>query len=307
MKRNLLAVSHDAGGAEILSSYLRHKRGDYKALYCVAVGPAQSIYVRKGLAKCMISVACAKKLLSDGRVGFVLTSASWGSGLESAFIAQANKKSIETVVMLDHWVNYTGRVTSRPSRIWVVDRFAKKIAEKEFGRDTRITVKPNYYYKDLRSEYSASAHGKRRGIRLNILFLSDANAEFCAFRKEKMVFDDVEKVAGIVETIKGAKPVRPVSLRIRLHPAERLSKYSLVTAGGCDALDIEVSDPRRNSIIDDIRSSDLVLGMRSSALIISSLFKNTVSLCDELPAWFLARGIKGRARGLNELLRNLKR
>ena len=61
MKHNLLAVSHDAGGAEVLSSYLKHSLNRYRNLECVVQGPAKRIFLRKGLKSCIVSAREGKK------------------------------------------------------------------------------------------------------------------------------------------------------------------------------------------------------------------------------------------------------
>ena len=77
----IAVVSHDAGGAEILSSWLRQN----KQPYCLVLGgPAIAIFQRK-LGNCKIDPLAQAIELCD----WVLCGTSWQSNLEKEAIAEA--------------------------------------------------------------------------------------------------------------------------------------------------------------------------------------------------------------------------
>jgi len=314
VKQNLLVVSHDSGGAEVLSSYLRHKRKEYGVLRCVVKGPAERIFHNKGLRRYVVDIREGKRIISDGKADLLLTSVSRNSDLEINYITLAKKQSIKTVTMLEHWVNYKGRFgypsrqwrKNLPDEIWVMDEIANKTAEKEFGREIKIKMKPNFYFKDLKTEYSNIAASKDRKF-FNVLFLSEPIVGHRNPKEKKVVIAETEKVVKLIEFMNTMDCNKPVRFTIRPHPIERSSEYSEILEYNSDSHDFRValSDLNLNSLVEDIKNSDVVLGIKSSALIIASLFKNTISCCDKLPLWFLAydvRHIRPNLKGLEHFL-----
>ena len=314
MKHNILAVSHDAGGAEVLSSYLSHKRKDYSLLRCVVKGSAERAFIGKGLRRYLIDVNKGKKLIFNRQVNLLLTSTSWRPWLEIDFIKLARKHSITTVAVLEHWMNYKERFKyphkgwrgNLPDEIWVVDELARKIAKEEFGEAVKIRIKPNFYFRDLKSEYSKTAASKDRRC-FNILFLSEPAAEHKALNKKKIKFNEIEKVTKLTEFMKGLDYRKPILFKIRQHTIENPSKYSAIIKYNSNNRDFKIalSDPKRDSLVKDIKSADAVIGMQSPALIIASLFKDTICCCDQSPLRFSAYNIKQAGpslKGLEQLL-----
>ena len=125
---SICIVCHDAGGAEILSSWALKQS---ESLICVLDGPAISIFQRK-------NVIFEKRNLKDAinKSDWIICGTSWQSNLEKNAIIYANKINRKVVSFLDHWVNYRERFILKgkihlPSEIWVGDNEAKIIARKE--------------------------------------------------------------------------------------------------------------------------------------------------------------------------------
>ena len=91
-------VAHDAGGAEIVSSYIKQKGLD--CLYSLG-GPALSIFKRK-LGRVRV-VSLEESILNSE---WVLCGTSWQSNLEWQAIGLAKTQGKKTVAFLDHWINY---------------------------------------------------------------------------------------------------------------------------------------------------------------------------------------------------------
>lgn len=315
MKHNLLTVCYDPGGAEVLGSYLRHKRDEYGTLWCVAQGLAKRIFQRKGLQKYLIEAKRARRLILKRKVDLLLSSTSRTSNLEIDFIRLAKQNSIATIAILEHWINYKERFgypcqnwrRNLPQELWVMDDLAKKIAQRELGKTVMIKLKPNFYFKDLKAEYSNTITSKSRGY-FNILFLNEPILGPINFKDKRVkIVTQIKKIKRLINFIKSRDYQRPICFTLRHHPIERPLAYAgfVRDNSGSRNLRVVLSNSNRNSLIKDIKNSDVVMGIKSSALAIASLFKNTIGYCDRPPVWFSAYRIKyvgSNMEGLEHLL-----
>jgi hypothetical protein len=139
-------VCHDAGGAEIVSSYVR--LNNLEAKYCLE-GPAIKVFERK------LGGIKNKSLLDViDSVDWLLCGTGWQSDLEWNAIQEAKRQKIKTVSFLEHWVNYLGRFNRNgiqilPDEIWVGDIYAQKIAKDTFP-DTKVKLLENPYLAEIK-------------------------------------------------------------------------------------------------------------------------------------------------------------
>ena len=144
----IAVVSHDAGGAEVLSSYVR--RSGLECLFVLA-GPARKIFERKlGEVNAM---PLDEALL---RADSILCGTSWPSAFEWNAMKQARVCGKRSVAILDHWMNYGVRFTREgetclPDELWVGDAEAEKLARSLFPA-TKLTLVENPYFLDIREE-----------------------------------------------------------------------------------------------------------------------------------------------------------
>lgn len=117
-----LVVAHDAGGAEILSSWAR-RQGDEDLRYVLA-GPAVAIFERK------VERILTGKDVPRG-IDFVLCGSSASEKLETRLTRWALRSGIPCAVWLDHWKNYRQRLDLLPDEVWVTDRWAADLAKRE--------------------------------------------------------------------------------------------------------------------------------------------------------------------------------
>ena len=127
---NTLIVSHDAGGAFLLSKWCRDWENKCEFVYYLN-GPAIDIF------KNIIPDICNLENIDWKEVSRVITSTGWQTTFEVDAVKVAKNKGIYVVSYLDHWANYTSRFLidgnlHLPNEIWVADNEAKLIAEKEF-------------------------------------------------------------------------------------------------------------------------------------------------------------------------------
>ena len=136
MTEHVTIVSHDTGGAEILSSWLKHNNHSASV---VAAGPAKKIFEFKCPNVEFLNLEDAL-MKSD----WVLTGTGWESNFERQAISKAHKLGIKTIAFLDHWVNYRERFEENgsivlPDEIWVGDSEAEKLAKNIFDTPCKFS------------------------------------------------------------------------------------------------------------------------------------------------------------------------
>ena len=115
----ITVVCHDAGGAEILSSWVLKTHHMFNV---VTAGPAVEIFDRK-------CIGSEKQSLTEviNKSDWVLCSTG-DSGFELQAIKLGRQQGKRTVAFLDHWCNYKERFQnddgsfSFPDEIWVGDK-----------------------------------------------------------------------------------------------------------------------------------------------------------------------------------------
>src|SRR3954452_10037732 len=134
----VLVAAHDAGGAEVVSSWLR-RGGVLRECSCVAEGPAETVFRRKLPDLDYISRDDALRRLPEHDL--VLTGTSGLADLERVVIRAAREAGVRSATFLDHWHSYETRFRCGdslvlPDEIWVGDDAAMKLAREQFPATT---------------------------------------------------------------------------------------------------------------------------------------------------------------------------
>jgi hypothetical protein len=251
-------VAHDAGGAEVLSSYVaRH------AIPCkfVLEGPARKVFERKLGAIAMTSLEDAIATCNS-----LLCGTSWESELEWRAIAAAKDAGKPAIALLDHWVNYRKRFIRRdreclPDTIWVGDAAAEELARSTFP-GTPVQLVANPYFEDIREEFSelerAAAAADRNGLR--VLFLCTP----MMVHEQKRGYTEFDALRYFFANRSAlGKPV--ASLVIRPHPSEDKNKYlQMAKEFGAEA---RLGGDK--SLLQEIAESDVVMGCGSMAMVVA--------------------------------------
>jgi hypothetical protein len=258
-------VSHDAGGAEILSSWV--SRADCQASIAVA-GPAESIFKLKCPQAEFLSLdeALAK---SD----WMLCGTGWQSSFELYAIARARAMGKKTVAFLDHWVNYIERFEEDgqrvlPDEIWVGDNYAERIARALFDQ-TPVLLQPNPYVEDLVAEIAETQTGRSRAVGNRVLYVCEPIAEHalaqygnehhCGYTEHDALRFFLTNVVSL------GRPVDAIT--IRPHPSERANKYHWAS----DFIALPVEFGAKRSLIEETLASDIVVGCESMAMVVGLL------------------------------------
>lgn len=269
MKKNYIAVvSNDAGGAEILSSYIKKKKNNY---IFVLTGPAKKIFYNKLKKIKNVNLEKAEKISHK-----LICGTSFQSKLELKAISKFIKNGKETTALLDHWTNYKKRFIYKkkfvqPQNIWVFDHHAKKLAKKIFNR-SKIFLKQNYFLSDIKKSYHKKKKLKKKY--LNILYASEPISEFkkkyhsnlknlFEYKTFKYFYNNINYI-----TKKNYK------IRFRHHPNENHKKYRWVFR-----LFKNIKLSKNISLIKDIERSDVVVGRQTMALVVGLVLGKKVISC----------------------------
>lgn len=260
----ITAVAHDAGGAEVVSSYVRQHPGEWT--FSLG-GPARTVFERK------LGVVVSTPLeAAIGRGDWLLTGTGWQSDLEWRALERARSSGKKSVAFLDHWSNYAGRfergsVIHLPDEIWVGDRHAQSAAKALF-RTVPIRLVPNPYLIDVVAEIETASRTVLRKLDRGVqrlLYVCEpfrAHAEqsgrhwgYDEFEALRFFFQNVNRVTSRVDSI----VVRP-------HPADPSGKYQVFLAE-FPMLPIALSTS--GSLAEDIAAADVVVGCESMALVVA--------------------------------------
>ncbi|MCX5766083.1 MAG: hypothetical protein NTZ43_02510 [Gemmatimonadetes bacterium] len=267
-------VSHDAGGAEVLSSYVRA----HPAPSCYVLGgPARQVFERK-LGPLTVSTISAALETSDE----LLCGTGWQSTLEIDAIAHFRTRGMRTVAFLDHWVNYAERFVRNgqlclPDEIWVGDSDAERLAVAAFP-STVVRLEPNLHFQEVRQEFLAIAGGgPLRTTGTSVLYVTEPIREH-----GKLKFGD-ERYFGYTEEdslryfLSNSAAVDPwiSSITIRSHPAESAGKYRWALT----EFSLPIVEGGSRALVSEIADADMVVGCESMALVVALLGGKRVVSC----------------------------
>ena len=272
-----LVVSHDAGGAEIVSSWVRQNPQN---AYCYVLGgPAVSIF-RKKFKEMKIKQAAELKRLA-GESDFVLTGSSQSSTLEKEAINKAKYSNTKSATFLDYWYGFKERfVLNRkmvlPDEIWVADEYALKLAKKSFPKE-KVILKTNPYLQELLEEKAKSVPDIKKSDRLRIIYLCQPYKQ--EYRNNCGKVDYITDVSAVEYFLQNVSDYLPdkADVRLRIHPVEAKDKYGNVIKPFNNSVKITVG--KNQSLAEDLAWADWAVGMHAQALAIALFFDLKVFHC----------------------------
>ena len=258
-------ISHDSGGAEILSSLLLRRRSPE---LLVLEGPAVAIFERKLGAIRPLPLEEAVQ-----RSAWVLSGTSWQSDLEWRALVRARELGKPSVAFLDHWINYKERFLRggqlcMPDEIWVGDEYAARMARSQFAGQ-RVRLVENPYFDDVRRSFASLGASLARPARPVLLYVTEPMREhgLLHYGDERYFgYTEEEAVQYFLENLKFiASDVARIV--IRAHPSEPEQKYAW--ARERVSAPLEISEGK--SLIEDIATADIVVGCESMAMVVALL------------------------------------
>ena len=272
MKKKVLIASYDAGGAEILSNWLKYEKPN---ALVVVDGPAKKVFKKNCPNEKFFKLDYALS-----KCDWVLCSTGWSSNFELNVLAKAKKLKKKSVAFLDHWVNYLDRFRSQnkkyifPDEIWVGDLYAKKIATSTF-KNIPIYQKKNPYFHDIILTINANIKKKSdKKFYKKVLYVSEPIEDHNKLKnklKKNFYYNEHDALRYFLKNLYQIdKDIGEITLRP--HPSEKVNKYNWVKK--FDKVKIKFS--KNKSLIEDISYSDIVVGCETMAMVIGLLLKKRV-------------------------------
>ncbi len=269
-------VSHDSGGAELISSYLKHQK-KYKNYLFNLSGPAKKIF-RKKIGICKNTDL--NKLIKFSHKIIV----TCGSIIEKKTLKLSISKKIKTILVLDSWLYYKERLIYKdgsinyPDEIWVFDKHAHNKAKKIFRLP--IKLKRNFYLHDLKKKFIKKKNN-------NILYFCYPDKfEYNIFFKNKIKWYKeliaIKKFVKILNKLISNK--KEFKLILRLHPKQNLkiTYWKNYYRKIFEKDDINVKFSKNKNLIDDLSENSFIVGSHTQALYFSKmLYKKTFSLASK--------------------------
>lgn len=257
-----LIAAHDAGGANQLIYRFREN----SAAYFILTGPAASI-------------ADSMKLSYKSNLDFdkirsydvVYIGSNSKPQLSDRILSAALSQDIETVGVLDHWVNYSTRWEVHPDRVEVQDIRALIGGLFTFG--LKIRLSHNYYLKFIKSSLKSNEVGAD-GL---LVILQPLKNQFVHDSSKICFCTGIEKFVKLIPGI--------TSITLREHantPSTPCASHLATTLN----LNVRVSSLNQ-PIEGDLAINHFVLGLDSYALYLArKLGKQVFSISDKRRSWF---------------------
>jgi len=262
---HVAVVSHDAGGAEILSSWLN--RAHCSASVVVA-GPAEAIFRSKCPQAEFLTLDAALE-----KSDWLLCGTGWQSSFERKAIARWRALSKKTVAFLDHWVNYRERFNEAghsvlPDEIWVGDEEAERIARTHFDA-TPIVLQPNPYVEDLLAEIAQTQTIMSGGIANRILYVCEPISDHALAQygnESQWGYTEHDALRFFLTNLAALE--QPIdAITIRTHPSEPADKYHWVQ----DFAALPVQFGGKHTLLEETLAADIVVGCESMAMVVGLL------------------------------------
>ena len=261
LSNKILLVSHDIGGAQLLSSYI-FKQGILKPAI-LSVGPSRSAYENFYQKELFLDQATARLKLKAGEFDLVMTSTSWESSIEIEFINLAKSLGIRTISYIDHWVNYRERFHypeegwghNLPDEIWGHDAHSTKML-KDFFPQLKISNAGNSF---LDHQIEISQTDKISEQKNSFLFLTEPISHHLG---NKLGYDEFDSLDLFFSKICFLSGEEPFTVTLRAHPSEKMvyqEKYKRYLSASC-----KYSDTL--NVFQDIKKHEFIIGCDTIAL-----------------------------------------
>lgn len=214
-------VAYDAGGAEVISAYLRQCA--YNDVMFSLGGPAVSVFARNWSSS---ELASPQEIIRGS--SWVLTGTGWQSKLEWFAIRDAVIAGKRVVSFLDNWVNYVERfwrdgMSVRPDEIWVTDAKAEGLARTAFPETIVRLVPVPRLHEEFKAEYLAEKNRVANPPSRSILFLNDnVTRASLSLTGSTAEYDDIKSLSFLLENLDVVGGAQ-LPITVRPHPSQQFS------------------------------------------------------------------------------------
>lgn len=264
-------VSHDSGGAELLSLFLRELERDLIFNFSIA-GPALKIFDKNFDVK---HICGLEEMLKFSNM--VFTTLSWGSNIEKNAIKLSRELGLKCFTFLDHW-NFTKNdlmldgITYYPTAFILSDEYAYERASIEFPEVSLFLIE-NLYIKSVISEFNVIDKHRVKSEQNQILFLSEPienhqNLNLLSKNNfETSSIDSFSELEGFEFFIDKMKNLGIDFDRIviRPHPSDNISKFDQ----NYFRLSSKIIMSTNENLLIDIYESRLVVGFHTMAMVVA--------------------------------------
>lgn len=311
MIKKVLLFSRDPGGANTITPLVRPLKEKGYEIRLFGKDIANEKYSNAGLSSLnigdfvkTIDSKSIEEFLINEKPDFIITGTSSDDFTEKYIWKAAEKLNIASFAILDQWINYGIRFSKYkisehkeysidknhlflPTKILVMDDFAKKEAIKNGLEPSRILVTGQPYFETIskrRRKISQETIEKtREKFNVNksdfiITFASEPISKDYAQNywgyNEQTIFE------ALLESLKiiSSEYKKTFSIIIRLHPRENINSYKDIINSFKEEKMTIILDKNFDSL-DSIITSDLICGMSSMFLIESVVLgKPTISV-----------------------------
>ena len=260
--RNLVFCSHDAGGAELLSSFIVANKLTGKFLLS---GPAIKIFHSKDLPIEENQISALKVETST------LFSSTGTTDFEYFNMSFARQLDAKVFVILDHWVNYTERFERRgkvvsPDLILVVDEYAFDIAKRKFPIH-EIILTNNYFLENIKRDFG---NFHETAIEYDYVFMCESQSKDSTIELalESDNLHGMEYFFDFLNSI-GESNSR---ILVRPHPSDIDEDYMSIVPKSFPGVTIS----SKRNLLEVLRISNVIVGCNSMALVIADAVGKTV-------------------------------
>lgn len=260
-------VCNDAGGSEIISSWLLTKNN--KVNFHLS-GPAINIFKKKFSIKKNLNLS---DLINNSDV--IITGTSLKSMQEINAIKHSKLKKKKVISFIDHWVNYEKRFIRRgvkilPNIIVAHDSKSYHLLRKKFPKQIKINFIKNAYFKLVLNRYKNISKNKKKN---KFVFFSSNNDISISN------LSDIDCLKNTIRFIKKNfnKENNKIDIILRCHPSENKKKYNKIKIKNTN-----IVIDSNNDLLKTISENQFFFGYESMALVIAKICKkNTYGILNK--------------------------
>ncbi|MFH0909116.1 MAG: hypothetical protein V1929_10165 [bacterium] len=288
--RQVLLVSYDAGGAEMLSAWCEARDASDSLTVC-AEGPADGIFRRDWPALPRAGLDAMDRFTAND---LVLTGTSLEADLERRAMARARKLGIHCVSFLDHWDLYVQRFDAGdrpgtftlPDELWVGDPYAYQYAVSQGLPSEKLVVVDNPYVRKVR-RLAAAYPGCRADGRRRLLYVCEPfTIKLRAIHDALEGFVNEDEHLGQFLDAARAHRGDIERITVRLHPRDARERFDEIVRSRAGDLPVRLSNEA--SLVADIMQHDTLVGVESMALVVGLVVGRTIYSCIPGRTWTIS-------------------